>query len=282
MKPSQLLCGLCLLLLSAFAPARAQVFLAFKLKPGTTYEYTFDFDIRQEIQGQKVNMRIKSVYDMSVAGAPNNALRLCCTYRAMSMAMDVPGLTMAGSSEGVADTTVSPDGMLSQMMHAMIDKSFYLTVTPEGAITAVDSVSEMTDAIFRDIHLPEERLAGMRAGYEQQFNADAVRESFTQSFNIYPNKLVKLGDSWKIPMESKSKGITGSATYTVKAIKGDLVLLDVVSDLEMAGPVSMKGTQNGNLTLEAATGLTRTGELHQTFNGDLVMNSILTYTGKVK
>ncbi|RYY63745.1 MAG: hypothetical protein EOO12_11485 [Chitinophagaceae bacterium] len=283
MKRNQLLTVLLFLLVGAAAQAQSSVLLAFNLQAGKTYSYGANYDINQEIQGQKIHMRIEGLYDLSVTGVAGDNLRVRSTYRRMAIAMELPTMSISGDSDHPLDTAVfSADAMMDRMLHAILEKSFYMTVSREGEVLAVDGVEEMTAAVFRDMNLPADREGAVRAGFERQFNAASLKESFSQAFNLYPNKVVKAGDSWKRSFRSQNTPMSINTTYTVKAIKGDLVMVDVVSDLELTGEVSMKGTQSGNMVLETATGLTRSGELRQSFNGDMIMNTVCTFSGRLK
>lgn len=280
MKKIQLLCSLILLLGSG--SASAQVVLALNLQPGKTYAYSIDLDIQSRKDDQEVTMEIKSAYDIFVSGAKGDTLLLRTTYSRMVMSIVAGEMRISGDSHATIDNDDrSPGAMMNRMMHALSGKSFLLKITREGAVLAVEGVDEMTDAVVADAGLPESEQAAFRTTFSQQFNERSIRESFTQSFNIYPNKSVKVGDSWDRKFVSNANGLSANATYTVKAIKGDLVYLDIVSDLQMNNG-SMNGTQKGNMVLEAATGLMRNGEIKQHITGDAEINNTCTITGQLK
>ncbi|RYY87683.1 MAG: hypothetical protein EOO15_11135 [Chitinophagaceae bacterium] len=280
MKKIQLLLALGFLLIAG--AASAQVMLALNLQPGKTYAYSIDLDIHSSKGDQSVTMEIKSSYDIFVSSVRADTLLLRCTYSRMAMAMDLGETKFAGDSRSPLDTTeFTADAMMNRMVHALTGKSFTLKITREGAVVDVLGVPEMTEAVVADAGLPEGARENFRTAFTQQFNERSLAESFTQSFHIYPNKVVKVGDSWNRTFTNSSSGLSADAIYTVKAIKGDLVYLDIKSDLKMSNS-SMQGTQKGDMVLEAATGLMRNGSIRQHITGDAEIDNTITIIGNIK
>jgi hypothetical protein len=83
---------------------------------------------------------------------------------------------------------------------------------------------------------------------------------FSQAFEIFPNKPVKIGDSWKTNATVMKQDI--STVYTVKNIKGNRVFLTGVSKIRSDGGKN-SGTQTSKLIIDAKTGLMIDGAFDQ-------------------
>ena len=93
-----------------------------------------------------------------------------------------------------------------------------------------------------------------RQTFQKQFNDDAVKQLFSQTFNVLPNKAVKIGDSWKMSSDLSSLHESISTVYRVKKIKDDLVYLTGDSKIiSTAGKNA--ATQNCQVIIDSKTGL---------------------------
>ncbi|MFI5134138.1 MAG: DUF6263 family protein, partial [Chitinophagales bacterium] len=89
------------------------------------------------------------------------------------------------------------------------------------------------------------------------FNSDDIKDQFAQVFYIFPQKEVRVGDSWEKSYETKSRvPAKYNTTYTVKDIDGDMVTLSAKTNIQ-ASDENMKtqGTQNGTLLVDSKSGL---------------------------
>jgi hypothetical protein len=116
-------------------------------------------------------------------------------------------------------------------------------------------MKEMAEKMMASMNLGDQFKATIQQSFDQQFNDASMKEQFERAFFIFPGKEVKVGDSW-VKEHSTPGGVGAFKTnYTVKEIEGDIVTLDVKSEFSDAGDGKMKGTQEGEMTVDANSGL---------------------------
>ena len=95
---------------------------------------------------------------------------------------------------------------------------------------------------------------------QMSFHEFAIKNSFEQSFKMYPDKEIKVGDSWSIDKSTSVSRITNNVinTYTLKSISEDIALIDVnVVSLMKNESLNreLKEEQKGEIKLNTKTGL---------------------------
>ena len=167
----------------------------------------------------------------------------------------------------------------SKMFAALKGKSFLMQVNEKGEILSVSGLDKIGEAMVNAVNLPDEMKQKMLQGFKEQFSEDAVKQMFSQSFNIFPNKLVSIGDSWrKTTASSAPIDLEGATTYTVKNIKNNLVYL--TSNSKLKGDNDATGSETGKLIVDSNTGLVTEASFEQRLNGKVQINSKSTIRGK--
>jgi hypothetical protein len=259
----------------------------FNLQKGKTYEYNMDYDMEQNMQDQEINTNLKGNYTLDVTADDGNIKTLKTTYQRIAMNVAMPGRTMSIDSDK-ADTASKgeindPGQLMNAMFSALKGKSFMMKVDKEGKVLEVTGLNELAQAMVSSMNLKPEMRSMAQQAFSQQFNEQSVKDMFSQSFNIFPNKPVKAGDTWE-------KSFSGSATlpiqmttnYTVKSIDGDFVILDSRSNLNFGDDNKMSGTQSGTMKVNAKTGLVEDGTFEQKVTGNMSMSTKGRITGKEK
>ena len=259
----------------------------FNLQKGKTYEYNMDYDMEQNMQDQEINTNLKGNYTLDVTADDGNIKTLKTTYQRIAMNVAMPGRTMSIDSDK-ADTASKgeindPGQLMNAMFSALKGKSFMMKVDKEGKVLEVSGLTELAQAMVSSMNLKPEMRSMAQQAFSQQFNEQSVKDMFSQSFNIFPNKPVKAGDTWE-------KSFSGSATlpiqmttnYTVKSIDGDFVILDSKSNLNFGDDNKMSGTQSGTMKVNAKTGLVEDVTFEQKVTGNMSMSTKGRITGKEK
>ena len=266
--------------------------LKFNLEKGKTYDFEIVLDMDQEVMAQKSKIVFIAAYEMKVTDDDGKIKSIVGEYKDFKMKMNMMGqeINIDGAKKPVQLNNSSEQGdpmaMLSNAFSSIIGKQFNLKVDEKGNILEVTGFDELVNGMIAGMNLTEEKKIMVKASLKDQFNADKIKESFAPMFNIYPNKEVKVGDSWERSYNLTS-GTTASYTtlYTVKSFNGDNVLLDAktkidpVSDSSASGStgnIQMKGTQSGIMTVNTKSGLVVDAELMQNLetSGDLKMKMI--------
>ncbi|HTM93618.1 MAG TPA: DUF6263 family protein [Flavisolibacter sp.] len=240
-------------------PAEETVFLKFNFQKGRTYNYTMSFDMSQKRGDQERRNTMKWNYDMQVIDEKAGIKTIKTTYKRIEMAMNMGGQKMEFSSEKEVDAMDFMQ-LPSRMFKIVKGKSFTMQVNEKGEVVSVTGFDKIGEAVVNEANLPEEMKPMLRQNFQQRFNDDAVKQMFSQSFAIFPNKPVKIGDSWKTNTNIMKEEI--STVYTVKNIKGNRVFLTGVSKVK-SNDGKNAGTQTSKLIIDAKTGLMIDGAFDQ-------------------
>lgn len=256
--------------------------LKFNLQNGKTYSYKMVMDMNSEAQGQKVQSAMNFDYDIAVAGDSAGIKTLKTTYKHMAMNMKLPTGEMTVDSDKPADNNAdlqsNPSAVMGKMFAAMIGKVFVMKVDPEGKVTQISGLNEIADAMVESMNVGEDVKPRIRQMFAAQFNEANLKQTFSQAFNIFPNKPVKQGDKWE-----KNINLQGmmnadmKTTYTVKDISKNKVTLDAASTMDMAGN---KVNQSGTMNIDPATGLVTDATLEQNMTGSVSGKTTIKISGK--
>jgi hypothetical protein len=257
----------------------------FNLQKGKAYDYSMDFDMKQEMPGQNVKTNMKSDYVMEVIGDDGNIKTLKTTYKRFAMNIAMADKVIKADSDNpdtaAAGEMTDPSQLMTAMFGALKGKSFIIKVDKEGKVTEVTGLQQIADAMVSSMKVKEEMKPMVRQAFTQQFNEENIKELFSQSFNIFPNKPVKVGDSWEKKLTGTSlMPMDMTTTYTVKSIEGNMVMLNAKSDMKFTGGANLTGEQIGRMKVNAKTGLVENAEYEQKMDGQMKMTTKAKITGK--
>ena len=259
------------------------VSLKFNLEKGKSYEYEIISSMQNEVQGQVMNSNMQFHYLIEVLDDNNGIKTLRNTYNRVKMQMDMPNTNVDIDTDTQQDTTANAndstgiDNMMSDMFYAMKGKSFTMKVNASGEVVEISGLEEMQQAMIDGLKANTEKRPYFEAGFKSQFNEENLRQLFSQAFNIFPNKPVRVGDSWNKVM-SINNGMTKiNTTYTVKAIEPGSITLDASSTFDMMGST---GIQQGSFEINPQTGLITHAEYTQTFEGPMKMVTTTVIKGR--
>jgi hypothetical protein len=201
---------------------------------------------------------------MQVIDEKNDLKTIKTTYKRIDMTMDMVNQKMEFSSEKQVDAMDFMQ-LPSRMFGIIKGKSFTMQVNGKGEVVSVSGFDKIGEAVVNEMNLPEDMKPMMRQNFKKQFNDDAVKQIFSQAFEIYPNKHVKIGDSWKTNSTIAALKQDVATVYTVKNIKGNRVFVNGESKLKSADGKS-SGTQTSKLIIDSKTGLMIDGVFDQKSN----------------
>ena len=243
-------------------PAKDSVLLKFNFQKGKTYNYTMMLDAVRKKDDKKMGTMMKWNYDMQVVDESKGLKTLKTTYKRIDMTMDMGNdQKMDFSSEKKVDAMDFMQ-MPSKMFAIIKGKSFTMQVDQIGEVVSVSGFDKIGEAVITEMNLPDEMKPMIRQNFQKQFNDDAVKQMFSQSFNALPNKFVKVGDSWKTNASLITLEQDISTVYTVRSIKGSRVFLTGTSKLKSPEGQN-SGTQTSKLIIDAKTGVMIDGVFDQ-------------------
>ena len=249
-------------------PSTESVQLKFNLPKGKTYDFNMVFDMKQEVEAREMNNHMRFNYDMQVIDEKEKVKTIKTTYKRIDMTMSMGESKMDFSSEKTPSASFDPLQVVSKMLSVIKGKSFTMKVNEKGDISEVDGFEEIGQTMVKEMNLPEASKAQMLEQFKSQFNDEAVKEMFSTAFNIYPDKPVKVGDSWQKTIKGKD-GKPVVTTYTVQEIKDGKVKLFARSK----SPFDQKST----MIVNAKTGLVMDATINQKMTGEKKM----TGTGRI-
>ena len=119
---------------------------------------------------------------------------------------------------------------------------------------------------------------------KQQFGDQAMKELMEQMIGVYPDEPVGVGDSWsKRSVVSRGLAAIVNNTWTLKSRENGVAVLDVQATVEPNPDApalemgvakiqyALRGTQNGSIELDEATGWVVRSTVNQSLSGDLTV-----------
>ncbi len=263
--------------------------LKFNLEQGKGYDYEMVWDLDTKVAGQESNISITGLYSMNVTSIDEKIRSISTMYKSLRMNMKVAGMTLDIDSDkpvqsnGETDISKNPLGMMNKVVSGMVGKKFIIKVDEEGKVLEVIGFEKIISDMVDSLGVDESAKAQAKASMKDQFSDQTIKDQFAQVFTIFPNKEIKVGDSWDKNYSTGGKmSAKYTTTYTVKDIEGDHVTLTAKTKIGSNGDAQeISGTQTGNIIVDSKTGLMINGE----FDQDLEVKTegqVVEVTGKGK
>lgn len=245
--------------------------LKFNLEKGKTYDYELIWDMDQQMMGQESKINISGGYTIDVTEDNNNVKTLKAVYRDFKMYMKMMGMEINIDTDKPAeplsqeDIKANPLGMISRMFTGIKGKEFTMKVDGEGKVLEVSGFEQIVNGMVDSLQVGDDIKMQMRASLKDQFNEQNIKDQFAQVFTIFPNKEVKVGDTWEKSWQMGGRMPAKYTTkYSVKDIEGDHVSLAAQTNIGSDDPeMKIKGNQTGNLLVDSKTGLVINAEFNQ-------------------
>lgn len=225
-------------------------------------------DIVATIKGKMVYL-VKSVtpasYDMDIR------------YESMSMDMQMPQATMKFSSENPAE-----GDMFSQVLAAMINKSFQAQFSKTGKVISVKNIEALFATAFDKFpDVSEAQKEQIKSQLKQSYGEQAFASNMEMMFAIFPDKPVKVGEKWTVESKLKSSvtaNISSAFTYVeegadFRKIHGDSKITAeensaYVNSNGMDMKFNMNGTMISDIKLDKKTGWVLEAKIMQDIAGE--------------
>lgn len=247
--------------------ASASKLLRFNLEKGRGYDYEMIWDMNQEVMGQDLKINVSAGYSIDILDDDGNTKTMSAVYNAFKMNMQVMGMEINVDTNQPAPQLDTSDmkgnpaamsAMMNKLFSGIKGKKFTMKVNKEGEVIEVLGFDKIAEAMADSMGLPEEGREKMKEMAAQRFNGDDIKKNFSQLFYIFPNKEVKIGDSWEKDFQIGSGEMPAkyNTTYTVKDIEGDIITLNAKTDIESGSEaIKIKGEQTGKLLVDSKSGL---------------------------
>ncbi len=261
--------------------------LKFNFEKGKGYDYEMIMNMDQNVMGQKTQMDMTTYYSMDVVEDDGSIKTVNATYDRFKMKMDFSGFNIEVDSDkplpNFGEELNKPLKMLNGLLGAVKGRKFVMKINDEGEILDISGFENMAQSIVDSLELGEEKGKELVKKFNEQFNKEKIKDQFARILYIFPNKEVKVGDSWV--KSTTSMGMGGGkyiSTYTVTEIEGDIVTLDEKSIIESTSDGDkMKGTLSGTLIIDSRSGLVVSADQDLKINSEAKGKSI-EMVGKTK
>jgi len=242
--------------------------LKFDLEKGKAYDYEMTINMDQEIMGQEIKMDMTTYYSMNVNGDDGGTKTIAASFERFKMKTAIAGMNLDVDTDkevktDTADIKADPLSVINKVFGAIKGQKFSMKVSPEGKITDVTGFENMAENMANSLGLDEGDKAEMMQSFKGQFNPDEIKQNLERFWYIFPNKEVKLGDTWdKTSQVGGKMPATYKSTYKVTEIEGDMVTLDEVSRIEAkeGEAVSLSGEIKGTIVVDSRSGLVVTAD----------------------
>ena len=246
--------------------------LKFNFEKGKGYDYEMTMNMEQEIMGQKMKMDMLTYYSMDVMEDDGAIKTVTSTYDRFKMDMNVAGMNIEVDSDkplsslGTDDEGNDPMKMLNGLLGAIKGRKVTMKINAEGKVLEVIGFEDMAKSIVDSLGIEGEQSQQMIRQFDKQFNEESMKEQFERILYIFPNKEIKVGDSWE--KKSSSFGIAkgeNNSVYTVTDIEGDMVTLDEKTTIKANDDAAkMNGKILSKLIVDSKTGLVVSADMDMT------------------
>ena len=250
--------------------ASATKMFKFNLEKGKGYDYELVWDLDTKVAGQTSAVSVTGLYSMNITDVVDNIRTITTAYKSMRMNMSVAGLELDIDSDKPeqkeADGQIGQVvGLMNKVVKGIIGKPFVMKVDDEGKVLEIKGFEKIFMDMVDSMGLDENMKAQLTASLKDQFSEQTLKDQFAQVFNIFPNKEVKVGDSWQKEYSTSGRmAAKYTTTYTVKEIEGEHVTLTAKTKItSSANGQEMDGTQSGNIIVDSKTGMMVNAEFDQ-------------------
>ena len=245
--------------------AQKPVDLKFNLKKGENYSYATTMDIETKGNMGGKDMDVKNTVGISYlftnTGDSAGWKKLNSTITRIGMNTNVAGMSINYDSDQPADSSDMVGAMLGKILGAMKNGQFIFTINEKGEVGSVTGFEEMMQKV-----MDAASGAGPMGNVGNAFNEENFKQNIQQSFNAYPGKPVKPGDSWTSTVNTNAGGaqMTSDITYTLESVEGNTATVKVdskISSPQTDSEATLNGTSTGSIKYDIPSGVAVDGDL---------------------
>lgn len=247
--------------------------LKMRMKNGDSFEHQLkmNMNMNMTVMGNKMDMKMgmNSSSRFDVLASSDKEKQMKMTYTDMKMTMNMPGM------EG---QNAMMDSIMNNSTGHIIGKSVTLILDNKNTITDVQGFDQlMGDSSSLESQQSREIMKNM-------FTKDQLKSMWGAFFAIYPEKPVRVGDTWNTETEMSFSGMKMKIKYnmTLKGVHDGLADISVDGIIDGKGSMTnapvqldmdMKGKQSGNMTIKLEDGYIRGGKYKMDVTANMdVMN----------
>ncbi|QES89727.1 DUF6263 family protein [Rhizosphaericola mali] len=257
MKTKSFSLALLTTLISVSSFAQKKYDIKFNLKPKEQYDISTTMKSTINQMGMDIHMDMvgKTVYDIEKSGE-NTAVNM--HYKHLDVNVDAMGKDIKLSSDSSNKESETLKKITQLQFQAILDK--------KGNIVKI---------------IGADSLKAMMGSAGQYFNSESIKKLFEQSFQIYPDGPVAVGDTWKKTLNVKNGiDLTANTIYTLEKVEGTTAFVKITGTIGSNGlqkfetngmtlEMSLDGTQSGELQINTKTGMFDSSNIIQDLSGKI-------------
>jgi len=258
-----------------------KVDMKLNLEKGKKYTQKTDVEntTKQTMMGQvmEINTTASSTTYMELSEDNGSTDTYKIWYGDVGMSMSGMGQSQTFTSDTSSLETVDP---MSKVLAGLTEKKFDAKITEKGMVEEVMGLEELVKTATTG-------MAGGPAMAQQiasSFGDDGLAKNLELTTDIFPEKSVKVGNSWtKEQFTSTGLPIVAATTYTLESVENGTAIVNVVSQLstdpnnastEMQGMQATQyyeGERKGSLNIDVASGWVTSGTLKDDIVGSITI-----------
>jgi hypothetical protein len=257
------------------------------LQTGAKYYYTIhnETDVNLSIKDNKVenknNITVGLIYNINKDSAGNDLFKI--TFDSFAVVLKngnkETNLTTANGGEYSLDPT-------ERMLASLKDNSIFVTADANGRIISVSGYKEIADKLVSEMNITNETERNQVEGQISSMAGEGfVKNNLAQSFNIFPDSALYVGDSWTKELTASTQlGLDLPTVYTLYSVDNNVATIKSASDINTSNQniningtqaaATLKGNEEGKLRLELNTGMILQADSKVSIKGNIeVMGS---------
>ena len=252
------------------ADAPAGSVFKFNLAKDKQYDYEIIWDMDQKVMDKDSKINLLAGYSFEITEEKDKIKTLRGVYKNFRLYMKIMDMEIDIDTDKPVSNMSEDDqmGLMKKVFTGIKGKAFMMKVDEEGNVQSVSGFDEIINGMVDSAGVDEDMKLQMKVSLRDQFNEQELKNQFAQVFMIFPNKSVKVGDSWQKKYRMGGKMPADfSTTYTAKKMEGDQITLDAKTIIGSAGgKTAVSGEQNGTLLVDIKTGLVINAEFSQSMD----------------
>ena len=244
--------------LAVFPNILAQETLRYNLNKGDVFlvKQVARQAIVQEIEGasHEIVNDIRGVMQFKVVDKNADSYAIDITFEDLIM-------TMTSSIQGVLMDVhakeVDPDNIQSRIFNSLLNVPIHVVLAHNGDILEVQGGDSLVVKMTEASGLQDDfSLNMMRASLKKEFGSEALSNSYKQMTYIYPDKSIKVGDTWENTYTGK---LTAQNVWKLDSVTTQNAIISGVATIlmeikEPATTMILDGTQDTSITTDLQSG----------------------------
>lgn len=249
-------------LISVSALAQKTYVLKQDYPVGKRYDYAINSDqiVNQKVAGKESDFiqNIGTDYTFEVKEAQGTDKNINVIYKRINMK------SVGMGRELIIDSDKEEAGKQNPFA-GLRNASFSMILSSNGSVKSISGMDKMISEMARKMTSDTTQIKPIIVSLSKQFNAEVVRQTMESSLKIFPDKPVKIGDSWTINTKMHvTMPVESITTYTLKEVNGNVAVLAIRGTLISKGEFDsmgnkmtsdLKGLNVGDAQVDLKTGM---------------------------